>query len=236
MNGVHDMGGMHGVGPIDRDPTEPTFHSEWQKRIFAISRLCATQGLFNIDEGRHAIERMQPADYLSSSYYERWLARTLLLLAEKGLVTGGELEARIQALIQNPEKKLPRREDPLLTSRFLSSFHRHADYQRPGPPPRFTVGSVVITHNEHPLHHTRLPRYARGKQGAIHAVHGCFIFPDTNAHGNGEQAHPLYSVRFEARELWSNSAEGNAPVYIDLWERYLAPALSTSDPDSRSTS
>ena len=89
--------------------------------------------------------------------------------------------------------------------------------------PRFAVGDRVITREMHPRGHTRLPRYARGKRGIIHLVHGIHVFPDTNAHGLGEMPQALYSVRFEARQLWGDTAEPNQWVHLDLWESYLEP-------------
>jgi len=92
MNGVHDMGGMHGFGPVERD--EATFHGQWEKRVHALNALVRAAGIRNIDEGRHAIERMAPDAYLRSSYYERWLAALEALLTERGLVTTAELDVR----------------------------------------------------------------------------------------------------------------------------------------------
>ena len=75
-----------------------------------------------------------------------------------------------------------------------------------------------------PSGHTRLPRYARGKRGCIEAVRGVFVFPDTHAHGQGEQPCWLYTVRFAARELWGEAADAAASVTIDAFEPYLDPA------------
>jgi nitrile hydratase subunit beta len=224
MNGIHDLGGMHGFGPVARETDEPPFHAAWEGRMFGISRACVLTKVFNQDEARHGIERMAPAAYLSASYYERFLARTLRLLAEKGLVSRDEFEARVARLGEHPDAPAPRREDPALVARVDRGFRARPDYRRPSAPPRFAPGDPVLTHNHHPVGHTRLPRYARAKRGIIHRVHGGFIFPDTNAHGAGEQPNTLYSVRFDATELWGVSAESRAPVYLDLWERYLEPA------------
>ena len=96
---------------------------------------------------------------------------------------------------------------------------------RPLPkPPRYVVGDVVRARNINPTGHTRLPRYARGHVGVISHDHGGHVFPDTNAHGLGEQPQPLYQVRFEAAELWGPDADGRGAVYLDLWETYLDPA------------
>jgi nitrile hydratase beta subunit len=229
MNGVHDLGGMHGFGPIEREDDEPVFHAPWERLVFAITRAARAQGLYNIDESRRAIERMEPARYLAASYYERWLASAVTNLVEKGVVTAAELEARMELLARTDRTDrhaaASRNDVPGLAERVLASLQGPPDFRRPGPAPKFAVGDRVLTRNMHPPHHTRLPRYARGKPGVIHAVHGSFVFPDTNAHGHGESQHPLYTVRFDARALWSESAEpGHEAVFLDLWESYLLPA------------
>ena len=229
MNGIHDMGGMHGFGRVEREENEPVFHARWEGRLLGISRACSVQGIFNIDEGRHAIERMAPADYLGSSYYERWLDRNVRLLVEKGVITREELERRMAQLAGGTDPATPR-SDPKLSERMLRVTRTRTPYRQPGPPPKFTLGDHVLTRHDAPAGHTRLPRYARGKPGVIVRVHGTFIFPDTNAHGQGEQAHALYSVRFDGAVLWGESAEPRAPVHIDLWERYLMPAAPARSP------
>jgi len=229
MNGIHDMGGMHGFGRVEREDNEPVFHARWEGRVLGISRACSAHGIFNIDESRHAIERMAPVDYLSSSYYERWHDRNVRLLVEKGVITREELERRMSELAAGKDPATPH-SDPKLLDRMLRVTRERTPYRRPGPAPRFAVGDRVLTRHDAPVGHTRLPRYARGKPGVIVRVHGTFIFPDAHAHGQGEQSHALYSVRFDAALLWGESAEPRAPVHIDLWERYLlpdAPARST---------
>ena len=232
MNGIHDMGGMHGFGRVDREENEPVFHAPWEGRVLGISRACSAQHLFNIDESRHGIERMAPVDYLAASYYERWLDRTVRLLVEKGVITREELDRRMAQLAGGVDPAPPHR-DPKLLDRMLRATKERPHFRQPGPPPRFAAGDRVFTRLDAPEGHTRLPRYARGKYGVIDAVHGTFIFPDTNAHGQGEQSHALYSVRFDANDLWGVSAEPRSPVHLDLWERYLAPAGATP---GRSTS
>ena len=223
MNGIHDMGGMHGFGRVEREENEPVFHAPWEGRVLGISRACSVQQIFNIDESRHAIERMAPVDYLGSSYYERWLDRNIRLLVEKGVITREELERRMAHLAGGTDPAPPH-SDPKLLDRMLRVTKERTPYRQPGPAPRFARGDRVLTLHDAPVGHTRLPRYARGKPGVIVRVHGTFIFPDTNAHGQGEQPHALYSVRFDGAVLWGASAEPRAPVHIDLWERYLHPA------------
>lgn len=218
MNGIHDLGGMHGFGPIEREPNEPRFHADWEARVLAMDRLVKAGGYFTSDEHRLGIERMPPADYLRSSYYERWLASLVSILAEQGIVTAAELDARIEVLRQNPEAA-PR---PDANPAPLPAPSAHAE--SPPAAPRFAIGDAVVTRNVHPAGHTRLPRYARGKRGVIQIVHTPQIFPDTNAHRLGEHPQTVYNVRFDARELWGDSAEPRQTVAIDLWESYLEPA------------
>lgn len=223
MNGAHDLGGMQGFGPVQPERNEPVFHEEWEKHLFAVVRAVRTQGIYNIDESRYGIERMPPARYLGSSYYERWLASAERNLVEKGVLTADELEARIAHYRAHPGETVPRQVDPALLQRVLAQAGRPAFRRPETTPPRFAAGDQVVTRNTHPLGHTRLPRYARGKQGAIVRYYGVFVFPDTNARGQGEQPQPLYNVRFNAKELWGESATPGASVHIDLWESYLEP-------------
>jgi nitrile hydratase len=218
MNGVHDMGGMHGFGPIVREVNEPLFHAPWETRVFGITEL--SDDFFNIDAFRHGIERMEPAHYLRAPYYERWLATVELNLIEGGFLTGEELDARTELLRERPEGALPR--DVAI------AIVPEAPEQRPAsslPVSRFAMGDAVVTRNVHRTGHTRLPRYARGKRGVIQRLHGAQTFPDSNAHGLGENPQPLYSVCFDARELWGDSAEPCQTVSLDLWESYLEPSL-----------
>jgi nitrile hydratase subunit beta len=225
MNGIHDLGGMHGFGPVAREANEPVFHAPWEAVVFAIVRAARTQRIYNIDESRRGIEELPPARYLTSSYYARWLAAAEHLFVEKGVLAPGELEARAAEIAGRPDAPRPAGDAPGLAERVIATLRARPRYERPGPAPRFAVGDPVRARNIHPRHHTRLPRYARGRLGTIDHVHGVFVFPDTNAHARGEDPQPLYSVRFEAQELWSDVAEGPPGcVYLDLWEPYLEPA------------
>ena len=221
MNGVHDLGGMHGFGPVEREENEPLFHAGWEAHVWAIQRLTMGPGYYNIDAFRHGIELMDPAHYLRSSYYERWLATIERNLVQAGLLTGDEVDTRTEFLRQHPDAEPPR-SGAVPTPPPMPSA-RAAPTTSP-PAPRFAVGDAVVTRNIHPTGHTRLPRYARGKRGVIQRLHGPHTFPDTNAHGLGENPQPLYSVRFEARELWGDSAEPRQTVSLDLWDSYLDPA------------
>lgn len=219
MNGVHDLGGMQDFGPVEREANEPVFHAPWERVVYAISRAMGYAGISNIDEGRHAIERMDPADYLASSYYQRWLDGRSRLLLEKGVITEKELEERQAFFAEHPDAPAAAAGSGSLPT---APAERGVSYERePTGSPRFAPGDRVVTRVMQPKGHTRLPRYARGKRGVIERHHGTHVFPDMNAHGLGEQPQPLYSVRFEATELWGETAEPNQTVNLDLWESYL---------------
>jgi len=215
MNGVHDMGGMHGFGPVLHEANEPVFHAAWEGRVRALSVLMGAWRLWNIDAGRHSIERLPPADYLRMSYFEKWFAGLVGLLARTGLVSREELAA---GRSMEAAPKLP----PLRAENVAAALARGgASLREIAAQPRFAVGAKVRARNLNPVGHTRLPRYVRGRSGQVTAHHGAHVFPDTNAHGEGERPQHLYQVRFGADELWG-MAQRNA-VYLDLWESYLEP-------------
>jgi nitrile hydratase len=224
MDGVHDLGGMQGFGPVEREENEPVFHAAWEAAVLAMMRAGGSGGFFNIDEFRHSIERMAPAQYLRASYYEKWLDGVTRLLVEKGVVGAEELATRLAFFERTPEAPATAAlSGPPPARPPFNPGWVHDVIRETGAVPRFAPGDAVATREMHPHGHTRLPRYARGKRGIIHRCHGVHVFPDANAHGRGEQPQPLYSVRFDARELWGESAEPNQVVHIDLWESYLLP-------------
>lgn len=220
MNGIHDMGGMHGMGPIEREENEPVFHSVWESRVYAFHRAIGPWRKWNIDTGRYEIETLPPADYLRMSYYEKWFARFVKLIVKTGLVTQAEVDSGKPApgsVKLTPPLK-PEQVPGMALSRNLPSS------ENPDIKPHFQVGQKVRARNINPTGHTRLPRYARGKSGVIDRDHGVHIFPDTNAHGLGEKRQHLYSVKFAARELWGDQASARDSVYIDLWDDHLERA------------
>ena len=217
MNGVHDMGGMHGMGPIEHEKNEPVFHEEWEGRVYAITRLLrAGGGRQNLDNSRYLIELLPPADYLRMSYYEKWLARLLKQIVDLGVVTAAELESgQPSPGSTKATPGVPAAMVPAMVVR-RNSARRNAAVS-----PRFKVGQRVRARNINPAGHTRLPRYARGKQGVVHRDHGVFVFPDTNAQFLGEKPQHLYSVRFTARELWGDQASARDFIHLDMWDDYL---------------
>jgi len=222
MNGVHDMGGMHGFGPVEREVDEPLFRAAWEARVRAMTNLSVARNYFTEDASRYGIEQMAPAAYLRASYFERWLASLEYNLIEQGLLGEEELAARVSLLREHPGLDPPRASGEILAPPPAPEALQAA----PDATPRFAVGDQVMTCNMHPPGHTRLPRYARGKGGVIALLHGPQTFPDTNAHGRGEQPQMLYNVRFEGSELWGDAAEPREAVHLDLWESYLLPTPS----------
>jgi nitrile hydratase len=213
---------MDGFGAIPRELDEPVFHEPWESRVFGMSLLGAGLPPTTLDAGRHLLERLNPIQYISSSYYERWLARIEERLIKAGTLTWEELQERMQMLAAQPDRVLQRREDGAQTDRILSVLRSgRSSSRRIRQKPRFVAGDRIITRNLNPHGHTRLPRYARGKRGTIVAHHGAHVFPDSNAHGLGENPQHLYTVRIAGGELWGDSAEPNESVLIDLWEIYL---------------
>jgi nitrile hydratase len=222
MNGAHDLGGMHGLGRINAEPEtkEPVFHADWEKRVYGLTRAIGALGKWNSDMARHARERQHPVDYLRHTYYENWLAGLEKLLVESGLVTAEELTSgqASQLADESLRKHVLQAEQVADREAHGSPVTMPAD-----APPRFRVGDRVRARNRHPAGHTREPRYVRGRVGVIQEHHGAHVFPDLSAEGVRVGRH-LYTVRYEASELWGESANSNSAVYVDLWEDYLEPA------------
>ena len=193
MNGAHDMGGTHGFGQVEAERNEPWFHAQWERRVFALTLAMGATGEWNIDMSRFAREDRPPPDYLSKTYYELWLAGLERLLAERGV-------------LERPPSRV------LSGSDVPDVLARGGPVERDAPrPARFAVGDRVRTRVLNPRGHTRLPRYARGRAGVIERVHGCHVFPDSNAHGRGEDPQWLYCVRLDDA------------VSFDAFEPYLEP-------------
>jgi nitrile hydratase subunit beta len=219
MNSVHDMGGMHGMGPIQNEKGEPVFHERWEARTFALTLVMAAWRKWTLDGSRHERELIPAAEYLRMSYYEKWLAALVELLVKSSLVTGAEVESG-KAAPSSP-KAIP----PLTADKVLPLVARGQPASRNvALVPRFQLGQRVRARNIHPTGHTRLPRYTRGKLGTIDRDHGVFVFPDTNAHFLGEKPQHVYSVRFAASELWGDQAAPRDAVCVDMWDDYLEPA------------
>lgn len=202
MNGAHDIGGMMGLGPISAPFSEPVFHAEWEKRMFAISFAYGAIGDWTWDEYRAACEIMHPAKYLKTSYYEKWLIGLELLLRAHPLPEGVNQGPGVNA---------------------WATATSNGNYGRAvANSPAFKLGQAIRVKKLNPQTHTRAPRYARGCVGEVVKIHGAHVFPDSNAVGRGENPQWLYTVRFTAKELWGHDNRDH--VMLDLWEPYLEPA------------
>jgi nitrile hydratase subunit beta len=219
MNGAQDLGGMMGFGPVDPEENEPVFHAEWERRAFALTLAMGATGAWNLDASRHARESLDPARYLSSTYYQIWLEGLTRLLSEAKLVTPEELATGHQVAPPASLKRVLAAADGDRVTAAGAPTHRE-----PQAPARFRAGDIVRARNMHPFGHTRLPRYVRGRVGTVDQVRGVFAFPDTTAHGKGHKPQMVYGVKFSARELWGPDASATDTLMIDLWDDYVEPA------------
>lgn len=219
MNGVHDMGGMHGMGPVVAEGNEPVFHAPWEARVYVMNRALGAWRRWNTDASRHVKELIPATEYLRMSYYERWYVGLIELLVQRGLLTREEL------LAGRPAAGTTKATPPLNPQNVLT-FLKGA---QPAAPPfpvaaKFREGQQVRARNINPAGHTRLPRYARGKQGVIRKDYGVFAFADNMAHFLPPKHQHCYSVQFTARELWGEQAKPQDTVLLDLWDDHLEPA------------
>ena len=201
MDGVHDLGGRQGFGPVRYVPDAPAFHAPWEKRVNALYGLAVRLGIFNMDEYRHAIERMEPRHYLSAGYYERTLTSLATLCVEKGIVTREELERRAGGAFPLALPAAPGRSN--VAER-----------------PRLAIDDRVRVRPDHVPGHVRMPAYIRGKRGVVVGVSPVYPFPDAHAHGVPADDEPTYDVRFKSTELWPDAAEP-ALVHVGVFESYL---------------
>ena len=217
MNGVHDMGGMQDMGSVRPEKNEPVFHAAWEGRVFAM--YWAIDGDWPGGSGRYQRELISPADYLQMSYYERWLTSLSELLIKSGMVTRTELETGVAQGGITKSRHMLRADEVAPMIRAGSASTRDVPVVA-----KFHEGQRVRARNINPVGHTRLPRYARGKQGTIVRDHGVYVFNDSVVQGLGERPQHLYSVRFAARELWGAQAAATDSVYVDLWDDHLEAA------------
>jgi nitrile hydratase len=204
MDGIHDLGGKQGFGAVRYTHDASAFHSAWDVRANSLYVFAVRRGIFNMDEYRHAIERMEPRHYLTASYYERSLTSLATLLVEKGVVTLAELEERAGGRIPLAAPSAPGRSN--------ASNREH-----------FQPGDRVRVRDDHVPGHVRMPGYIRGKTGVVVGVSPAYPFPDAHAHGVAAQDEPTYDVRFRAEELWPSSADA-ALVHVGVFESYLERA------------
>jgi nitrile hydratase beta subunit len=224
MNGVHDMGGLQGFGPVRLEADEPLFHAPWERRALGLTLAMGASGQWNIDLSRAARESLPPATYLGSSYYEIWIRGLEKLMLQRGLVSAAELQ-RGEPI--DPPRALAR---VLKADQVDAALQRGSPATRPGAgTARFATGDRVRARNMHPQGHTRLPRYVRGQVGTVTLVHGGHVFADRHAAtapGAPFDDRPewLYTVVFDGRDLWGPDAEPGTSVSVDAWEPYLEAA------------
>jgi nitrile hydratase beta subunit len=219
VNGVHDMGGMDGFGKVEPEPNEPMFHEEWEARVLAMTRAMGAAGAFNIDASRFYRETLPPQVYLASSYYKKWLLGLEDLLIDKGFVAADDVAAGRAVKPAKPLKRGKFTLDDVGRVMVRGKFGRDAH-----GPAKFKPGDRVRAKNMHPATHTRLPRYARGRVGVVERDHGCHVFPDSAATDSGENPQWLYTVVFDAAELWGPDADPTLKISIDAFEPYLEAA------------
>lgn len=222
MDGVHDMGGMHGFGPVVEPGSELPHHERWEARVFALHLLIELEGLGAGPGGRPVREEMDPAEYLAASYYERWLYSAEQRLLRQGTIAPGETEAMMGRLQEGADP--PVHDDRAMADRALQALAAGRP-MRPAPrDARFAPGDTVRVRRMHPPGHTRAPRYARGAVGLVEAVRGADRLPDRAVYGQPTEPETVYSVAFGSRELWGPDREPPWTVLLDLWESYLEPA------------
>jgi nitrile hydratase beta subunit len=223
MDGIHDLGGKQGFGAVEREVDELEFHSRWEAAVYTmVRRLRQAGAIANVDQFRHAVERIDPVAYLTHGYYGRWLGAVETLLLEQGLIEPGMLAGAVVARGGDPAEAVAARPDP--AARPMPPASAPGAAREVAAAPRFEIGQRVRTAACGAVGHTRLPAYARGRIGTVSARHGGWVFPDTNAHGRGEEPQHLYCVGFDGAELWGADAEPGVSVYLDLFETYLEKA------------
>ncbi len=218
MDGIHDLGGKQGYGAVDLESEDEIFHEDWEGREWGISRCARTPGI-TIDWWRHCRELIMPMDYLERSYFDSWAQTDFATYLEAGWMTLEEIETG-KSLIDNIKDSDPpaaRNLQQVLEDDRARAIRFDAEIDTT---PTFSVGQRVLTVKHGHTGHTRLPQYARGRIGIIHAYNGAHVFPDRSAEGYEVHQH-CYNVIFEAAELWPEAAGSKDKVHLDLWENYL---------------
>jgi nitrile hydratase subunit beta len=216
MKVASDLGGVSGYGPVQAERDEPVFHDRWESRVLALTLAMGATRSWTLDRSRFAREDRPREEYVSIRYYDLWFRALERLLLESGLVTPDEVASGVMSAAPLHIERLLAGSDVDAVLSTGSPVRRE-----PTAPARFSVGDTVTTSQAEPSGHTRLPTYARGKRGRISAVDGCYVFPDTNAHGLGEKPQWLYTVEFTAQELFGAGADPRSVVSVDAFEPYL---------------
>lgn len=229
MNGIHDIGGMHGLGPVVPEPDEPPFHAAWEGRMHGIAVTCQISGVNATPEQRATIERMPPQLYFETSYYEKWLYAYEKILDAKGLITTAEIDKRVAEQAAAPIPAHPAL--PAVPSAYAAKVRNVIMTGTPHDrqldrAPLFRPGDRVHAKNHNPTTHSRLPGYVKGKIGVVDAHYGAHLSHEPLSTSDTEVPEHLYAVRFEAADLWGSSAESATDAfYVDLFEHYLEAAI-----------
>jgi len=209
-----DLGGREVPGTIVPEAEGDLFHGAWEPRALALVLAMGATGSWNIDASRSARETLP--DYAQLSYYQIWLAAMEKMMAERGQVLPGEIEAGRMLHAPAAVKRV------LAASDVAQVLSKGSPTERPATAPaRFSVGQQVRTRAAHVDHHTRLPGYAQGKLGRIERINGMHVFADANAQGLGESPQWLYTVCFDGQQLWGPDSQAGLTVSVDAWESYL---------------
>jgi nitrile hydratase len=218
MDGIHDLGGRQGYGPIDvGEPPEP-FHAPWEARMLGIVRAFTRPANWSIDWFRHVRECIEPEDYLTRPYYDQWLQTYAAMMIDSRVATLEELATGESA------RDIPGMPPPMTPDKVAAAKKGMARFDRESNAlPGFSAGDAVVTRSLGSRGHTRLPQYARGRPGRIESFRGFHVLPDTNMTGDGP-AEPLYTVAFRAADLWPEAEGRKDRVFLDLWESYLERA------------
>ena len=225
MNGVHDLGGTDGLGPVKVEDNEPVWHAEWEKAAFGMFPFPFAAGHFGVDEFRFGIEQMHPAEYLASRYYEHWVHTAEHFATKAGALDPDEVEERTRYYLEHPDEPLPETKNPELLAFVDAAVKNGVTARRESDvAAKYAVGDRVRVIDDSPRGHTRKARYIRGKPGEVVMAHGTFIYPDTAGNGLGDDPQHVYTVRFDAADLWGRDfGDANAAVNVDVWEPYLEP-------------
>jgi nitrile hydratase len=222
VDGAHDMGGMHGFGPVVVPRSDDVFHAPWEKRAFAMQILVGLERLGAGPGGRATREEMEPGEYLAASYYERWLWSAQRRLERKGNLAPGELERAVERLRAGTDEA--RSADPAQAARTVAALCESSGRLAMPAAPRFGPGDIVRVRRMRPPRHTRCPRYVRGTTGVVERIQGEDELPDVANYERDAPVEPVYAVAFRSEDLWGPGEEPPFTVILDLWESYLEAA------------
>ena len=215
MDGVHDLGGCEGFGPILGKDDERPFRSDWEMRAFGLAQAAAGDANWSIDWFRHCRELIVPAEYLTRPYFDQWVVTIAAQMIDAGYLTLAELDAGRSAFVRQPRYPPETAEE---ARAYVKSARSYALDSK--APPLFFVGDAVRAKCMGHPGHTRLPSYARGRRGRVVGYHGAHVLPDASAAGKPRGEH-LYTIGFAASELWPEAHDSRDQVFVDLWESYL---------------